>query len=293
MPVTYRRWQGYSRRAVLLGVLMGGFFRSVVVAAADVAAHGDAIRRLRREEIEGILVRDVYDRATCAAVCEQLEAGRHGLVRTSFPAPFHAFFLGMNLNLAPADLSGYFAAAPVFRERLAGVFAPAVDLESRVAGLLSGLDGGRRFVAAPGPARGVDHMFTTLRAHRPGGFIPQHFDDEQDARPSYRFITPHLVSDVFSFVLAFSQAEAGGELEVFNLRHGGRRFRMVDGDSDARHLSVEGVESVRFRLAPGEMIVVNSGRYLHRVTPVVGAVTRWTACSFMAESRTGDVLCWG
>ena len=29
-------------------------------------------------------------------------------------------------------------------------------------------------------------------------------------------------------------------------------------------------------------------------TPVIGATTRWTACSFMAESRSDDaVLCWG
>lgn len=273
--------------------MVSGFFRAEVVAAADVAAHANLIRRMRREEIEGILVQGVYDAATCAAVCARLEAGQHGLVRTMFPAPFHAFFLGMNLNLTPADLTGYFQASPVFRERLAGLFAPAAGLEDRVTNLLSALDGGRRYLAAPGPRPGVDHMFTTLRAHRPGGFIPQHFDDEQDARPSYRLITPHVVSDLFSFVVAFSQAESGGELEVFNLRHGGRRFRMADGAQDARHLSVEGVESVRHRLAPGEMIVFNSGRYLHRVTPVEGPVTRWTACSFMADSRAGDVLCWG
>jgi hypothetical protein len=41
------------------------------------------------------------------------------------------------------------------------------------------------------------------------------------------------------------------------------------------------------------MITFNSGRYLHRVTPVIGATTHWTACSFMADSRPGDVLCWG
>jgi hypothetical protein len=270
---------------------MPSFFRTVVVPAADVGQHADAIRCLRREEFEGIVVTGVYDPAECAALCVALEEGRHGLVRTDFPAPFHAFFLGMNLNLTPPDLTGYFAAAPVFRERLAGLFSGVGDLEARVTELLSALDGGRRYRAAPGA--GVDHMFTTLRAHRPGGFIPRHFDDEQEARESYRLIVPELVSDVFSFVLAFSQAEAGGELEVFNLRHGGRRFRMVDGDSDARHLSVEGVESVKFRLAPGEMIVMNSGRYLHSVTPVVGTTTRWTACSFMAESRSGDVVCWG
>jgi hypothetical protein len=268
---------------------MTSFFRTVVVPAADAGQRTDAIRRLRREEFDGIILTDVYEPAACAAICAVLEDGRHGLVRTDFPAPFHAFFLGMNLNLTPPDLTAYFQAAPVFRARLAALF----DLETRVTGLLSVLDNGRRYIAAPGPSPEVDHMFTTLRAHQPGGFIPRHFDDEQEARDSYRLIVPHLVSDVFSFVLAFSRAEAGGELEVFNLRHNGRRFRMVDGDADARYLNVEGVESVRFHLAPGEMIIMNSGRYLHSVTPVVGATTRWTACSFMAESRTGDVLCWG
>jgi hypothetical protein len=272
---------------------MTSFFRTVILPATDAALHADAIRLLRREEIEGILVRDVYDPATCATLCRRLEDGRHGLVRSTFPAPFRAFFYGLNLNLTPPDLTGYFQAAPVFRERLAALFAPATDLEARVTGLLSALDEGRRYCAAPGPQPGVDHMFTTLRAHRPGGFIPQHFDDEQDARASYRLITPHVVSDLYSFVIAFSQAEAGGELEVFNLRHQGRHFRMVDGEADARHLSVQGVESVKYRLAPGEMIIFNSGRYLHRVTPVIGGTTRWTACSFMAASRTGDVLCWG
>jgi hypothetical protein len=272
---------------------MPDFFRVVVIPAADAALRADAIRHLRREEFEGILLQGVYDADACAALCAALEDNRHGLVRTNFPAPFHAFFYGMNLNLTPPDLTAYFAAAPVFRMRLAALFTGMGDLEARITGLLSVLDAGRRYVAAPGPSSGLDHMFTTLRAHRPGGFIPQHFDDEHEARDSYRLIAPSLVSDVFSFVIAFSQAEAGGALEVFNLRHRGRRFRMVDGADDARHLSVAGVESVQFRLAPGEMMIFNSGRYLHRVTPVIGQATRWTACSFMAESRGGDVWCWG
>lgn len=105
---------------------------------------------------------------------------------------------------------------------------------------------------------------------------------------------PQIGADLFSYVLAFSVAEAGGELEVFDLRHGGRPFRMAHGEDDASGLVLTGVDSVKFRLGAGDMLVFNSGRYLHRVTPVVGATTRWTACSFMAESRTGEhVYCWG
>ena len=272
---------------------MSSFFRTRIIDAADAADHGDAIRRMRREEFDGLVVRGVYDAAACAKLCARLEAGRHGLIRTEFPGPFRAYFLGVNLNLAPSDLDGYFAAAAVFRTGLERLFSGLPDLQSRVASLLGQLDDGRRYRPAPGPQVGSAHMFTTLRAHMPGGFIPVHFDNEQAARPSYRLLMRDLAADLFSFVLAFSQAEGGGALEIYNLRHGGRSFRMVDGAEEAGRLDLAGVESVQWRLAPGEMILFNSGRYLHRVTPVEGAATRWTACSFMAESRGGDAYCWG
>ena len=167
-------------------------------------------------------------------------------------------------------------------------------MEARVAGLLSSLDRDQPYRAAPGPQPQIDHMFTTLRAHLPGGFIPPHFDNEQGYRETYRLVMAQVGGDLFSFVLAFSRPEAGGELEIFNLRHEGRRFRMADGEDDASRLDLTGVESIRFRLMPGEMIIFNSGRYLHRVNPVIGTATRWTACSFMAESRSGEqVYCWG
>jgi len=72
-----------------------------------------------------------------------------------------------------------------------------------------------------------------------------------------------------------------------------RNFDLQKQKPQLMQLKVTGVESVQFRLEPGDMIVFNSGRLLHRVTPVIGAAKRWTACSFMSEGRDGDVLCWG
>src|SRR4051794_10515244 len=237
---------------------MSGFFRHVTVAAEDAAAHPGLIRQLRREELDGIVVTGVYSEDDCAMLQQRLEQGRHGLVRTSFPGPFRSFFLGINLNLTTPDLEEYFQTAPVFRERLARLFSGTVDLQSRVTGLLAAMDEGRHYVPAPGLADGPDHMFTTLRAAMPGGFIPQHFDNEQAHRPSYRLLSQNIVADLYSFVLAFSQPDEGGALEIFNMRHEGRRFRMVDGEEDASNLDVAGVERVSFRLAPGEMILINS-----------------------------------
>jgi len=270
------------------------FFRRLTIGAAEAEQNPDAIRRLRRGEYHGIIVRHVFDTQECAQICARLEKGQHGLVRTNFPPVMRAFFLGMNLNLAAADLAEYFRAVPAFRAGLKQLLSDGGDLETRISTLLASLDGGRPYLAAPGPRPHLDHMFLTLRAHMPGGFIPPHFDNEQAFRESYRLVMPHIGSDLFSYVLSFQPAESGGTLEVFNRQHEGRRYRMVDGEDDAARLGLDGIESAAFRLEPGEMIIFNSGRYLHRVTPVVGGTTRWTACSFMAESRTSEqVYCWG
>lgn len=82
------------------------FFRTIVIPATDAAAFPDAVRRMREGAFEGIVLRGVYDRDTCARIQDRLEAGDHGLVRSSFPARMRAYFLGINLNLAPPDLQG-------------------------------------------------------------------------------------------------------------------------------------------------------------------------------------------
>jgi hypothetical protein len=275
-------------------VQMSRFFRMLTIQAAETARYPDAIRRMRRGEFEGILLRGVYEDADCARLATRLEAGRHDLVRSDFPPVMRAFFLGHNLNLTHPDLVDYFARAPAFREGLTRLFADMYDLETRVTTILSTIDDGLPYRAAPGPEPSLDHMFTTIRAHVPGGFIPPHFDNEQAFRDSYRLVNARIGSDLYSFVLAFTRADAGGALEIFDMLHDGRPWRMADGENDAGRLNLDHVERVSIRLAPGDMILFNSGRYLHRVTPVEGPATRWTACSFMAENLAGDAVhCWG
>jgi hypothetical protein len=270
------------------------FFRTVTIAAEDCGRSPDLLTRLRHRDLDGVIVKEVYDRATCEAVRCDLEQNRHEMIRTDFPAKFAAFFYGINLNLAHPDLKDYFVEAPRFRDSLAKLLAGERALETRLTSLMSVLDSAFPYGPAPGPGPGLDYMFTTIRAHLPGGYIPPHFDDEQAARPSYRLLLPLIRPRLFSFVLAFSQAQEGGALEIFNLHPEQEGQPIAVGDRSAPKPNLDTVERVSFRLDPGDMIIVNSGHYLHRVTPVVGATVRWTACSFMAESRAGDrVYCWG
>ena len=273
-----------------------GFLDVLDLAAADAERHPDALARLRAGELQAIVVREVYAVDTLAALVQRLQMHDPPFLRTSFPAPFHAGFYGRNLNLT-GDLDAYFGEAEVFNRQLMTLGPDYAPLPQRVGALLAALDAGRPLRAAPGPRVGQRYMFTTLRHHDPGGFIPAHFDNEVMLRPSYahlaRTVRPHIVS----FVLALTQAEAGGELEVFDCHCAPHEARLLNDDR-ARAAGLRpdtaGLASVRFALPPGCLILLDSGRWLHRLAPVQGARTRWSACSFIACSGDGQAqLAWG
>lgn len=273
---------------------MGDFFRIVRFAAKDAAENAGIAPRIRRGEIDAALIRDMYSPHDCTRIAERLLAGAPRMPRSEFPAPFRSWFHGVNLNLADPDLESYFAATPLFERGLAELFEGMAPLDDRVLSLLARIDCNRPHKAPPGPVAGQRFMFTTLRHHAPGGFIPPHFDNEQAERPSFASLLPLIRPDLLSFVLAFTVADAGGELEIFDLRPGYADTRVVETSDRDAEPDLSSLPSVKLRLQPGEMILFSSGRRLHRLTPVEGRTPRLTACSFLAESIAGDsVYCWG
>lgn len=271
----------------------GTFLRVIEIDAQGAGAHADTFTRIREGDLHGVIVHGVYSPAVVSDVVARLERHDPPFLETSFPAPFKSRFYGRNLNLTPPNLPGYFEEATRFHEHLASLFPPGLGLTTHLAGILSTLDHGRPFCAPPGPRPAERYMFTTLRFHLEGGFIPTHCDNEHALRPSYahlmRLIQPHLLS----FVLTLASPDDGGALEVFDRRLD-PLARQIMNDDRAPAIDTTGVDSVRFRVPPGAMIVLDSGQYLHRVTPVIGPRTRWTACSFMALNRARDAMyCWG
>jgi hypothetical protein len=274
--------------------LLGGFLRTIEFGAADAADHPDTFERLRAGELQAAIVHDVYPQAVLDKLVERLERHDPPFLQTWFPEKFRSWFFGRNLNLSHPDLPGYFAEAAQFHHQLETLFPPGLGLAPRVGSLLAALDHGRPFVAAPGPATDQRYMFTTLRAHLEGGYIPPHFDNEQRLRAPYRHLQDIVELHMTSFVLALTMAEDGGALEVFDLVTAPEAARMISDDRIVDKPDVSTLASVSFRLPPGALILLDSGRYLHRLTPVAGARKRWTACSFMALSRRGEATyCWG
>jgi hypothetical protein len=271
---------------------MHGFLRVLELEAAQVASHPDAFDRIRAGALQAVLVRDVYSPAELVPVIECLERGGLPFLQTWFPEKFRSWFLGVNLNLAHPDLAGYFEAAGPFQGHLRQLFDGNGPAE-RVADVLAALDHGRPFIAPPGPRAGQHYMFTTLRAHMERGYIPPHFDNEQALRPSYAHLRGLVEKHMTSYVLTLSMAEDGGALEVFDLHCEPEDARMISIDG-AQRPSLEGLQRVAFRVPAGNMIILDSGRYLHQLLPVRGTKKRWTACSFIARARDGRAnYCWG
>jgi hypothetical protein len=272
----------------------GTFFRLLEIDAAEAAHHGHAFDELRRGDLQGILIHHVYSPEILNEVVDRLERHDPPFLKTWFPTVFRGFFFGQNLNLAHPDLRPYFRAAAQFREHLQALFPPGLDITDHIAGMLAHLDGGRPFRGPPGPAAGEQYMFTTLRAHLEGGFIPPHCDNEQALRPAYRHLASLVEPPLMSFVLALTLADGGGALELFDYRFEPVASSLMNDDRGIAQPNLDGLARVSFRLPPGSMIVVDSGRRLHQLTPVVGSRKRWSVCSFMALSRQRDaVYCWG
>lgn len=273
---------------------LGGYLRVMEIDASEAGRQPDAFDRIRAGELQAIIVHGVYPPEALPAIIERLERNDPAFLQTWFPAKFRSWFFGRNLNLADPGLPGYFDEAEAFAVQLEKLFPAGLGLAARVGSILSALDHGRPFVAPPGPAPGQRYMFTTLRAHQEGGYIPPHFDNEQALRPSYAHLRTQTELHMTSFVLTLEMAESGGALEVFDYRCEPDRATVISDDNAPARPDVSGLEPVAFRIPPGAMIVLDSGRYLHRLSPVQGARKRWTACSFMALSRQRDAMyCWG
>lgn len=270
---------------------LGGFFRLLEIGATEAGEHPEAFDQLRRTDIHGIMLHNVYDADTLDAIKERLARHDPPFLQTSFPEEFRSWFYGRNLNLAHHDLVGYFEEAEVFNRQLETLLPPGLSVAGYLAGLLRQMDGGRPFVAPPGVRPSQSYMFATLRCHMEGGHIPAHLDNEFALRRSYRHLRDLVEPPILSFILAVATSDDGGALKIYNFRQDTFGTFETSGPIEP---DMSGLESVSFRIPAGSVIVIDSGRYLHEVTPVVGEQPRWTLCSFMALSKDHHTMyCWG
>lgn len=145
------------------------FLKVLTVDARQTESNADALSRLLKDDIQALIVENLFTGAECDAIVADLESNRHGFPKTYFPEAFRSFFFGANLNLAHPDLSDYFGLMPTFDHALDALMQPYGGFRARVLDVLSRFDGERSYRAAPGPGADQAYMATTIRGHLEGG----------------------------------------------------------------------------------------------------------------------------
>lgn len=268
---------------------MSNPFQMLETDASEVAHHPEAIDRILRHEIFGVLVRGAFPADLLAGVVARLE--REPAMRVFESHTFRGRTYGRVLRMADESLEDYFEAAQQIGPALEAAFGEGAGYEARLREIVGALSGGRG-VSVP-QVGGRACAPATVRVLDPGGTVTLHCGNETYAFPALRGLTQVIdPSGEISTLMPLALPEAGGELEVYDVCFGDALIDELDGrlGRDNAHEGLADRRCLRLELAVGDFALFEEGRYYHRVNEVRGSRSRWTMGGFLAPSRDARSL---
>src|SRR5579862_1434670 len=259
------------------------------IDASEMSDHPDAIERILRHEVFGVLVRGVFPRAQLARVVERLE--REPAMPVFASDTFQGRTYGRVLRMADGRLDEYFDAARQIRAALESAFGDGPSYEARLREVLGALGGGRPVSVPAVGAR--TYAPATVRVIEPGGTIFLHCGNETHAFPALSELTQIIdPAGEISTLMPLALPEAGGELEVYDVCFGDPLIDQLDSTlgREGAHRGLAERRCIRLRPEVGDLALFEEGRHYHRVNEVQGARPRWTMGGFLAPSRDARTL---
>ncbi|HVE86441.1 MAG TPA: hypothetical protein VND93_26475 [Myxococcales bacterium] len=262
-------------------------FRFAEIAREDVHRHPDAIQRLARGEIDGVVVKGVLPEATRSAVIDRLDRRtpplRARIVEHVENGAEPPYVLSGGLIASPPDLAGYFADAAHFRAGCRELFRGHPDFEGLMAELIAAMGGGLPAEVPAGP-EGQTYSPATVRVLPSTREIALHCGMDFLHRPEcahMRSVVDNAVQ--LSYFVPVLLPPSGGELELYDVTWG-----QTDGQRHVNGVPVAFMVALSRRMtAPvgrGDLILFDGGRIYHRVTPVCPGGRRVTIGGFVAYS---------
>ena len=262
----------------------------------DLDQHDHAIDSIIANDCTGLIVRNALPHAMVERGCAQLlspelgidwmspNAGMHGgEVRTIGEAatPCFTAFQGPDSNRYAASAANHDG----WTENIFGKDHPTPHLKR----IFSRLFGGR----AAAPALTLDGRAWApfnYRALDPDEQIYAHHDNHY-ALPLYDELEPALDRDVLlSWFVTLQPSEHNGELIIYGLWGSDPNPPMLP----TRFLDIEVLEREFARCAvkhrAGDLVIFDSGRHVHRVSPVVGDAVRLTMGGFLTVRKDRQAL---
>lgn len=235
----------------------------------------DALADIREGRLFALVVRGVFDPVVLRALCERLERGEDALPRDGLPPAYGFTSRGMCLDMAVDRMPAYHEAARAF-DREIGAVVP-IDLEARIAQVLTGVSGGRP-VGRVRTEAGDPYMALTFRRIAPGGRLPGHWENEHTARGSYQHLLRVIDGAMISVLMPLATPEGGGQVVAHPFPWTGKPH------PQPTEAQLAAAPKVTLWPDVGDLVLFDSGRWWHEVVPVQGARPRWTMGGFTAFS---------
>lgn len=247
--------------------------------------------------MDGVHVRGVFGRSCMSAVASRLSAGLSDLVPRPFPGreqeAHPPTVIHRDLLTCPPDaIESYLGAVPQFRRGLRTLFEGYPDFESTILGVLGVLAGDAEVsVACTSDRRAFAPA--TIRTLTPGHDIFTHSGLDFLKGPTFEPIRGVVqASAQLSYLVVVQPPASGGELVLFDLRHGEQDEAGLVGGMPPG-LAVAWRRSEVVELEPGDLLVFDGGRIYHRVSEVGPGRPRISMGGFVARAADRSrILVW-
>jgi len=270
------------------------FVRVFDVDFADLDEFPDGLDDIRKERLQGFVVRNVLPADFCADVVGRLERKEISFLELSFQKTYGAHLLGRPVDMSDPTLTQYFRESGEWRDACRDLFAGGPDYEQRVEEVFRRIGGGRSIQVPPArPPDTGSYVPSTIRILPPGGTIGVHCGNEAMHRVTYDHLNTMIENlDQLSFFVVLNAPEDGGELVIFSLRHDMIDSTMMNKEGTRCFVDdvIDRYQRVAVRPRTGDMLIFDGGRYFHLVSPVLGARTRWTIGGFVGFGRDDQSL---
>lgn len=260
----------------------------------DLGRFPNGLDDIRKERLQGFLIRNVMPADFCAEVVGRLERKEISFLELSFQKTYGAQLLGRPVDMSDPALTQYFGESREFRDSCRRLFRGGPDYEERVEEVCRRIGGGRgvRVPPARTPEEG-SYTSSTIRILPPGGQIGVHCGNEAMHRVTYNHLNTMIENvDQISFFLTLNPPEGGGELVIFSLRYDQIDSTMMNKEGNRCYVDdvIHRYQKVAVRPRTGDLLIFDGGRYFHLVSHVQGAKTRWTIGGFMGFGRDDKTI---
>jgi hapalindole-type alkaloid chlorinase len=265
------------------------FVKVYDVDVDDLHRFPNGLDDIRKERLQGFLIRNVMPVDVCAEIVARLERKDVQFLELSFQKTYGAQLLGRPVDMSDPTLTQYFHESREFRDSCRRLFAGGPDYEDTMEAVCRRIGGGRS-VRVP-PARRPDegsYTSSTIRILPPGGQIGVHCGNEAMHRVTYGHLNTMVENvDQISFFLTLQAPEGGGELTIFSLRHDMIDSTMMNKEGNRCYVDdvIDRYQRVAVRPRTGDLLIFDGGRYFHLVSHVQGETTRWTIGGFIGFGR--------